>query len=444
MEREFETPELCAGFRIGEYILRDKVGEGGFGEVWKAEHHFLKDHFVALKILKPEFSSEMLEQEAHLQFQLQNILKEKDLEKGMVKIQGGDPHHQPPYLICEYISPDFRGRTSLRDYLKDRQKLDPSLALDFFWQIVRTLSVAHSGGLIHGDLKPENLLIEKGDGVKLADFGLGKTFPLDKENLSRSLKVSKEHNLFGTLAYMAPEQKRGEVPSAASDMYSLGIILYEMVVGELPQGGEMPSQMVSGLPEEIDVLFKKTYNHRDLRYQNARELEREEELRRAQEEKISLRMEVQVESQKVPPTPLSSRKENKKEVLPCGRPAGFGVRLFATIVDLVTLCLAYSALVPAFGPATRGSAAFSFFIFASLYYIFATCILGGTLGKLSLGLKVVDQEGKKLTLGASFSRWMGYFFSFFLFGFGFYMVLFHPERRGLHDFFGSSRVIYDE
>ena len=161
------------GDRISEYTLVEKLGQGGFGEVWKAEHSQIAGKYVAIKIpTKPE-SMDLLQKEAVFQHQLEH--------SNIVRTIGLNTQHDPPYFIMEFVD----GK-NLRQFMQDEGILPPPYAIDIAVQMLEALSHAHSNGIVHKDVKPENILVEKKrvtvakdhkallHYVKITDLGLGK------------------------------------------------------------------------------------------------------------------------------------------------------------------------------------------------------------------------------------------------------------------------------
>ena len=153
--------------------------------------------------------------------------------------------HDTPYLVSEFCSGgNLRG-------LMDRQALSPQVALKLFHQACLGLKAAHDNGLIHGDLKPENLLLTGRGNLKLADLGFSQ--------LAQSETLAKQRAYVGysSLGYLAPEMFRQDRHyTVSSDIYSMGIVLYELLVGRLPgRRSPLPSKVVDGLPEGVDDLF---------------------------------------------------------------------------------------------------------------------------------------------------------------------------------------------
>jgi serine/threonine protein kinase len=254
--------ELSAGDRISEYVLEERLGKGGFGEVWKARHHVLSDKYVAIKIPLDRDYVKQLKSEGIFQHELES--------DGVVKTLGLDPDHDPPYFVMEYVD----GR-SLRDLLKEKGRLEPERAVEIARTVFQVLKAAHDKKIVHRDIKPENVLIDREGRVKLSDFGLGQVVEATASclMLSGSLVTTDGRSVSGTLHYMSPEQKDPEKPvDGRSDIYSAGLLLFEMLTGSLPEGGEVPSDLVPGLPGSLDSIFRTCYARLDRRYRSASEV----------------------------------------------------------------------------------------------------------------------------------------------------------------------------
>jgi formylglycine-generating enzyme required for sulfatase activity len=263
------------GDRISEYALLEKLGQGGFGEVWKAEHAQIPGKFVAIKIPTSAEAMDCLKQEAQAQHELDH--------PNIVKTIGLNTQNDPPYFIMEYVE----GK-NLRQLMLDDGILPPPYAIDIAVQVCEALAFAHGKGIIHKDIKPENILVEKkkvdiskkGKAVlhyvKLTDLGLG-MFPARSQSeilISEHARTSGVRILSGTLFYMAPEQMvPGRQVDPRADVYSLGVVLYEMLTGELPLGMDLPSELNPVVTPELDAICKRALSiDRDVRYQSAREL----------------------------------------------------------------------------------------------------------------------------------------------------------------------------
>jgi len=257
-----------AGDRISEYILDALIGAGSFGQVWKAHHHIWKNELVAIKV--PTDS----------QF-VRNLQKEGLTIHGLkhaniVRAIGLDPYADIPYLVMEYVD-----GVSLAGLIETYPRGMPIRdAQNITIGILRALDHAHGAGVIHRDIKPANILIAGGprsgepvpvEAVKVTDFGLGRAGEITTASIlqSGSLLAEDGRSISGTLAYMAPEQRDGGETDARSDLYSVGIVLFEMICGERPSGSDMPSHIREGLPAWIDAVFARLYTRRDRRFASA-------------------------------------------------------------------------------------------------------------------------------------------------------------------------------
>jgi eukaryotic-like serine/threonine-protein kinase len=201
---------------LGHYQLRGRLGEGGFGEVFEAWDNKLH-RLVAIKRLKnlsTGHSSESLIKEARLAASLQHA--------AFVKIHAVEEDGDSPSIVMELVP----GMT-LKEWIKT-QAIDEKKALDIVQQIAAAMHEAHASGLIHGDLKPSNLIIEPSGKVRILDFGLASKG--DAQATASLIQTDTQ----GTIAYMAPERLLGNPPSKQSDIYALGTILYELVSGVRP------------------------------------------------------------------------------------------------------------------------------------------------------------------------------------------------------------------
>src|SRR4051794_9863622 len=195
----------ASGQRVGEYILDQKIGGGGFGEVWKAHHHVWVDQLVAIKI--PTDSQYLRE------LQREGVAIYGLVHPNIVRAIGFDPYADPAYLTMEYVP-----GTSLRPLVNSKSVSIPD-AVATMRQVLAGLKYAHGNGLVHRDIKPENILVHeraRTDGfaaegvIKVTDFGLGKaatTAGAQSIVYSASLNSPAAKEIAGTLDYMAPEQR---------------------------------------------------------------------------------------------------------------------------------------------------------------------------------------------------------------------------------------------
>ncbi|MCC7292421.1 MAG: protein kinase [Phycisphaerales bacterium] len=255
---------LQKGTRISNFLLVERIGAGAFGEVWTARHHVF-DQTVAIKVpTHPDFVRN-LQREGVVIHGLQhpNIVRAIDL----------DPYADPPYLIMEYVA-----GPSLRRAIEHCGPSFPvPAAITILRGVLSALTAAHAHGVIHRDLKPENILLAhpldqlasiREGAVKVTDFGLGRAGALTTDSMlqSGSLQTEDGRGISGTLAYMSPEQREGQPLDARSDLYACGILLFEMLTGERPQGTEVPSLLRPGLPLALDEVFRRAYTRLERRY----------------------------------------------------------------------------------------------------------------------------------------------------------------------------------
>lgn len=264
-----------AGDRISEYLLDEIVGSGSFGQVWKAHHHIWQDQLVAIKI--PTDGQ-----------YVRNLQKEGTAIHGLrhpniVRAIGLDPYADIPYFVMEYVD-----GSSLRGLIDANKNGMPiRTAQNIVVGILQALEVAHAHSVIHRDIKPANVLIHGGgqkpieaitvEDVKVTDFGLGKAGEITTQSIMQSGSMLSEEgrSISGTLAYMSPEQRDGETLDGRSDLYSVGIVLFEVICGERPSGGDMPSHIRDSLPSWVDRVYSRLYTRRDRRFETAGDVLRE-------------------------------------------------------------------------------------------------------------------------------------------------------------------------
>lgn len=269
--------------QLGRYQIHERLGQGGMGEVWRATDEQLKRE-VAIKILPPEFSRDServrrFEQEAYAVSALKhaNIITIHEIG------ESGDLH----FIVTELVE----GQT-LRERLT-RETIGWRRAVRIASQIAAGLSVAHTVGIIHRDIKPENVIVQANDHVKVLDFGIAKWVKAPTDSLVRDSTYGVETRMGatpGTLKYMSPEQARGEHLDPRTDVFSLGLMLYEMVAGRHPYGEMSENKMFATLKslDEISsinntlghavpaalerILTRALRKNRDERYASAAEM----------------------------------------------------------------------------------------------------------------------------------------------------------------------------
>jgi serine/threonine-protein kinase len=255
--------------RVGEYVLQERINAGTFGEVWKAHHHVWADQLVAVKIPNDPQFIRNLQREGMAIHGLQH--------PNIVRAIGFDPYAETPYLAMEFIP-----GTSLRPLIQNRSMTVPDVVA-IMRQVLAGLGHAHKSNVVHRDVKPENILIHENahrDGfateglVKVTDFGLGKTATntaVGSIAFSQSLDSPAAREIAGTLDYMAPEQRSGAPVDARGDLYSCGVLLFEMLTGERPAGTDLPSDLNPAVPKSLDEAFRKSYTRLDKRFTSADE-----------------------------------------------------------------------------------------------------------------------------------------------------------------------------
>ena len=228
------------GTVISHYRITEKVGEGGMGVVYKAEDTKLK-RLVALKFLR----ADALEDDE----QKERFLREAQAAASLIHpnvcvIHEIDESEGSPFIVMELVE----GQT-VKAKLKERP-LKLGEALDIAIQTTQGLQAAHEKNVVHRDIKSANLMVTPQGQVKIMDFGLAR--------LSDRTQLTKEHSRLGTPAYMSPEQVRGEKVDRRSDIWSLGVVIYEMVAGRMPFAGEVEAavtySILNAKPEPLTAL----------------------------------------------------------------------------------------------------------------------------------------------------------------------------------------------
>jgi serine/threonine protein kinase len=247
--------EAQSGTQIGEYKLLERLGSGGFAEVWKAQHHIL-NQVVAIKIPLNE-ATDLFRAEIRALDRLDH--------PHIVKVIAASVTHDPPYLVMDYIE----GGT-LREQLKTEKKLPIAEVQKLCRQILEGLNLAHNKGIVHGDLKPENILLGKNGAATIADFGLSQGSQEARQSVQLSGTMEQSGTVSGTLDYMPREVKDGQKPDARADIYAFGVMLFELLIGRRPDVDEKPGDILGpSCPGIIDKLFSSCYTRYENRFENA-------------------------------------------------------------------------------------------------------------------------------------------------------------------------------
>jgi TolB-like protein/predicted Ser/Thr protein kinase len=253
------------------YQIVEEIGRGGMGVVYKAIDREL-NRVVALKMIRPELSSdpEMVDQ-----FKRELILAREISHENVIRI-----HDLGEARGIKYISMKYIEGTSLRDLIQATGRLTVEKAIGIAGQVCAALTAAHKKGVVHRDLKPQNIMIDRSGDAHVMDFGIARSLGA-KETLT-------DGKIIGTPDYISPEQAQGKAADVRSDIYSLGCIIYEMTTGSKPFKSETlegifqqhisrapsaPSAVNSRLPRSLDaVVLKSMEKDPDRRFQSAREL----------------------------------------------------------------------------------------------------------------------------------------------------------------------------
>lgn len=222
----------------GRYQLEQLIGKGGMGAVYKAHHTFLKTHH-AIKIILPDLVGN--DPSLATRFRQEAMAAAATHHPNIINVTDfGVVRGTTPFLVMEFV----KGR-SLQDILSEEGRIAPARAFEILAPVAEGLEAAHRQGIIHRDLKPLNILIKEGvtfrEGVKILDFGLAK---IKSGELLGSFVVAQTTGMMGSPLYMSPEQWSDDELDVRADIYSLGVILFQMLTGEVPfKGNSIPSIM---------------------------------------------------------------------------------------------------------------------------------------------------------------------------------------------------------
>lgn len=257
-------------FLADRYEIIEQIGTGGMANVYKAKCHKL-NRYVAIKVMKSEFSQDKTF--------VSKFWAEAQSAAGLVNPNVVNVYDVGVENGIYYIVMELVEGITLKKYIEKRGRLPYKEAVSIAIQVANGMDAAHKHNIVHRDIKPQNIIISKEGKVKVTDFGIAKVASSATINTSASM---------GSVHYISPEQARGGYSDERSDIYSLGITLFEMLTGTVPFDGDsavsvavqhiqdsipLPSQLVEGVPVSVDkIVLKCTQKKTDRRYQSAAEL----------------------------------------------------------------------------------------------------------------------------------------------------------------------------
>lgn len=255
----------------GRYEITELIGEGGMAEVYKA-HDVLDNKTVAVKILRKQFSDN---EEFQRRFRNESKAIAVLSHPNIVKVYDMCFSEKIQYIAMEYID-----GITLKDYIDSERVLNWKDAVHFIIQILRALQTAHNRGIVHRDIKPQNIMLLNDGTIKVMDFGIAK--------FAREESMTATDQAIGTVHYISPEQARGDVTDEKSDIYSVGVMFYEMLTGQKPFDTDNPisiavmhMQNVARRPRDInpnipsgleEIIMHAMEKDAEVRYQTATDM----------------------------------------------------------------------------------------------------------------------------------------------------------------------------
>ena len=255
------------------YQIIDKIGGGGMAIVYKARCTLL-NRIVAVKVLRPQF---VHDDEFIRKFRREAQASASLSHPNIVGVYDVGQEKSNYFIVMEYVD----GMT-LKEYIQSKGFLETEDALKIAKEVAEALVHAHENSIIHRDIKPHNILLTQSKRVKVTDFGIAKAIT------SNTITAQNTNSIMGSVHYFSPEQAKGNYTGAQSDIYSLGIVMYEMLTGQLPFDGESPisiaikhiqekvrpiNEIKSDIPKDVQRIVEKCLQkNKDLRYNNVTEL----------------------------------------------------------------------------------------------------------------------------------------------------------------------------
>lgn len=256
---------------LNRYEILEKLGEGGMGVVYKARCNIL-NRFVAIKVLKKDLNKS---KDFITRFKREANSIASLSHPNIVNIHDVGYEDEINFLVMEYVN----GK-SLTEIISENERLSTEKTVDIAVQISKALEIAHRNNIIHRDIKPDNILITEDNVVKLMDFGIAK--------VTDSVNLTSTNVVVGSVHYLSPEQAKGDPVDYKTDLYSLGIVMYQMLIGQVPFKGESsvytllkhinepvipPKKIVADISEEVNLIVLKLLEKEPKnRIQTAKEL----------------------------------------------------------------------------------------------------------------------------------------------------------------------------
>lgn len=253
------------------YQILSLVGQGGMADVYRAKDTIL-NRIVAIKILRSKLSQDPM---ILVRFQREASAASRLSHPNVVDIYDVGEFEGFHYIVMEYV----RGRT-LKQLITQRGAINFNEAIDIMRQLVSAVAMAHSNNIIHRDIKPQNVLVKDDGTVKITDFGIA----IDSD----SVQLTSNNAVMGSAHYLAPETAQGMEPTAQVDIYSLGIVFYELLTGQVPYSGKTPTEIAlqhlrqkipyvrdfyPAIPQSVEnIILKATAKDLSQRYSSADEM----------------------------------------------------------------------------------------------------------------------------------------------------------------------------
>ena len=257
----------------GRYRVEAKVGMGGMAVVYRALDQ-QENRIVAIKVLRPEYQGD---EEFVRRFSREAEAAAKVFHENIVNLLDVGIDGDMRYIVMEYVD----GRT-LKEMIRDEGRIHPDVAIRMTIRILAAVDHAHRNGIVHRDIKPQNILVDRNGVVKVADFGIARL------KTAQTTKLDADGSALGSVHYLSPEQASGEVADEQSDLYSVGVVMYEMLTGHVPFDGDTavsvalkhvhdtPRSMredTPGIPRALDeVVMRALCKDKKRRYQTAAEM----------------------------------------------------------------------------------------------------------------------------------------------------------------------------